>query len=177
MRAADAPPARTGPTRAFPVVLAAAAVVLLVLRVAVTIWAERAPRPGGDLVGWVPFEDAEAVALASGKPVLYDFTAEWCPPCRAMQREVFADPGRARVVEQLFVPVRVLDRMREEGRNPPVVDSLQRAFGVDGFPTLVVRRPGATRFEKTGGYLGTIGTIQWMTRAAAMSRVGAPPGP
>ncbi len=172
----DAARARSGSSRPFPVLLAGAALVLLVLRVGATWWESRSPHAGGDLVHWVPFEDAEVLAVSQGKPVLYDFTADWCPPCQAMKREVFADPQRAQVIERLFVPVRVLDRAREEGRNAPVVDSLQRAFGVQAFPTLVVRVPGATRFEKTDGYLGTMGTLQWMTRAAAMARLGDTPG-
>lgn len=176
MPAADTTPARHGPTRAFPRTLLLIAAALLVARIGTAVWeARRAPESGGDApaaahddrVRWVPAELAVQASHASGRPVLYDFTADWCPPCQLMKRELFADPAHAASLEALVVPVRVLDRMREEGRNAPVVDSLQRAFGIEAFPTLVVARPGSGRFEKLEGFRGAAATLDWVAGAAA----------
>lgn len=176
MPAADPMPARHGPTRPFPRALLLLAAALLVARIGAAVWeARRAPDAGAgapaaahdDRVRWVPAELAVPVSQATGRPVLYDFTADWCPPCRLMQRELFENPAHAASLEALVVPVRVLDRMREEGRNAPVVDSLQRAFGVEAFPTLVVTRPGSGRFEKLEGFRGAAATLDWVASAAA----------
>jgi len=134
----DSPPLRSGSTRARPTALLVAAAVLLVARVATGIYEERHRPHMPDLVHWQPIEGAEAAAHAEGRPVLYDFTAEWCAPCELMQREVFADAESAREIEGSFLPVRVLDRAREEGSNTALVDSLERRFRVNTFPTLVV---------------------------------------
>jgi hypothetical protein len=95
-----------------------------------------------------------------------------------MARDVFADAAAAREIERSFVPVRVLDRSREDGRNVAAVDSVQRRYGVDAFPTLVVAMPGAMRFERTSGYGGRAATLEWLAESATTERQrasGAPP--
>jgi len=148
-------------------VLLVAALALLVIRVAVGIYEEGHPTSVPDLVRWQPIEGAEAASREQKRPVLYDFTAEWCLPCRAMQREVFGDPESAQEIERVFLPVRVLDRMREEGGNAPEVDSLQRRFRVSSFPTLVVVPHGGGDPVVIVGYQGKQSTIQRL-RAAQM---------
>ena len=172
-------PALSGSTRARPTVLLVAAAALMIARVATGIYEERHPTSVPDLVRWQPIEGAEAAAREQKRPVLYDFTAEWCVPCRAMQREVFGDPESAQEIERVFLPVRVLDRMREEGGNAPEVDSLQRRFRVRSFPTLVVVPHGGGDPVVIVGYQGKRSTIQRL-RAAQMEgllpRSIRPPG-
>jgi hypothetical protein len=79
------------------------------------------------------------------------------------------------------VPVRVTDRAREDGRNPPLVDQLQRRFGVQAFPTLVVVAEQGEPIQRSG-YAGKHETLSWLTRSAISvrmrSRLGrTPPGP
>src|SRR5438445_222521 len=139
---------RTGSTRAAPVVLLAVAAFLLIARIGFGIFEHVERPPGADLVRWrAAGALAETEARSSGKPLLYDFSAEWCGPCRTMQDEVFADARMAAKINQVYVPVRVLDRQREEGRNPPPVDDLQRRYRVNAFPTLVVVSPDGARHE------------------------------
>jgi len=160
---------RTGSTRRDPFVLLAIAVILLALRVAFGIQETRqAPVGTGggavvDRVHWRALEAGLAEARTTGKPILYDFTADWCPPCRLIQREIFADPHAAAELNRRFVPVRVLDRMREEGRNAGWVDSLQTRFHVSAFPTLVIVRADGGTPVRIEGYLGrdfTLGRIE-----------------
>lgn len=84
----------------------------------------------GTAVASVTDADFAAEVLASELPVLVEFTADWCPPCRQMA-PVLADlaaewEGRLRVV-QLDVD-----------RNPET----QSAYGVLSMPTFVLFRAG-----------------------------------
>ena len=170
MPPADAARTGTGSTRRRPTLLLIVAAALLVARVAIGVYEERHPPSLPDLVRWQAIEGAEARAHAEGRPVLYDFTAEWCPPCQLMQRELFADAAAAREIERSFVPVRVLDRVREEGRNAANVDSLQARFRVTSFPTLVVVPPTGDPVVIVG-YEGAGPTIQRLRAAMFESMV------
>lgn len=175
---ASQPPRRLeGSTRSVPRALLVLAGALLVARVATGIYEERHPPAAHDLVKWRPIAAASEEARSTARPLLYDFTAEWCPPCRVMEREVFADESAARTIETSFVPVRVLDRVREEGRNPPDVAALQARFGVTAFPTLVVVSAHGGSPTVIEGYPGKPTLMRRLMEAVLKSRLerGMPP--
>lgn len=136
--------------RALPVWLPVAVAVLIAARVISSRYEVKSPV---DLVRWVPLARAERMAAATGKPVFYEFSADWCGPCHVLEDEVFRDPQLAAVINQKFIPVQVVDRAREDGRNKPEVARLESQFAVRAFPTVVVARAGGEPM-KVEGYGG-----------------------
>lgn len=126
---------------------------------------------GVGLVRWTNAAEAAQAARASGKPILYDFTAEWCGPCHALDGEGWTDARIAGFVNESFVPARVMDRVREEGKNPGWMDALQQSYGVNAFPTLVVAAPDGRELAKTQGYAGKQRLLNFLQGARAK-----PPG-
>ncbi len=118
-------------------------------------------------VRWTSLADAEAEAKRTGKPVLYDFNADWCPPCQAMKHQMFENPADARAIEAVVVPVSVVDRYKENGANPPEIEALQQRFQIYAFPTLIVLSPTTGRFVKREGFDGAASTREWIAQAAA----------
>jgi thiol:disulfide interchange protein len=138
--------------RALPIALLVAALVLIAARVAIPLLKSDAPKSAGG-IQWLTPAEGLRLAAASNKPILFDFTADWCQPCHVLDAEVFANPAIAREISERFIPIRVVDRRQEEGRNAPEVDQLQQRFGVRGFPTVVFadRAGERARMEGFGG--------------------------
>lgn len=114
-----------------------------------------APTSGGSedpqLISWLTPEELAAMP-SQKKPLLFDFTASWCRPCQLLEKEIFRDRHLARFINQKFVPVRVVDRAREEGVNPETVAKLKKLYGVSSFPTLIVTDGRGIPLVRTSGY-------------------------
>lgn len=135
--------------RHVPLALFAVAAILLVARFVVPEMKESRPRTTG-LVKWVTAEEGMALARTSNRPLLLDFTADWCQPCHELDAQVFSDPRIAQQINERFIPVRIVDRQREEGRNTPLVAELERRFNVRAFPTVIVADARGERARMEG---------------------------
>ncbi|GEM_PF-5247962 len=157
------------PNRRNPRTLLKTLIPLLVLSLSVggSLWAGAASPSG---VKWVSLTHAVKTARLTGKPLMYDFSAEWCGPCQMLARAVFEDEKAAKFINDHYVPVRVIDRYREDGQNSPAVQALQRRFQLTGFPTLAIETADRKRQDMIVGFLGYDGTMDFLRQFVKQAR-------
>jgi len=134
-----------------PIWLPIAVVILILARI--VSW--NAPvKNDADLVHWMDIDQAVAASARSHRPILYEFSAEWCGPCHLLEREVFMDAGLAAKINGHYIAVKVIDRQREDGRNAGNVQQLMDRYSVNAFPTVVIAAQDGSVRGRTVGYPG-----------------------
>ena len=130
----DVSAARAHSQRHVPVMLFVLAIALGGARVA-SHYLEPAPSKT-TAVQWISLDALKD--RRTDRPILFLFTAEWSAPARALDGEALSAPDIAGTINERFLPVRIVDRQREDGRNAPRVEELERHFSVSEFPTIVI---------------------------------------
>ncbi len=87
---------------------------------------------------WRPYSDQLLKeAVARKKPIVIDFSAAWCAPCRELDEVTFRDPEIVRRSKKDFILIKV-DLTR---KGNPVYERLLKRFDVRGVPTVVFIDP------------------------------------
>ena len=88
----------------------------------------------GPSVNWHRYSDRLlADSVEKKKPVIIDFYADWCAPCRELDQITFHQPDIVKLSQDDFVMVKV-DLTGQDGHN---YDRLLSAYNVKGVPTVV----------------------------------------
>jgi thioredoxin 1 len=94
--------------------------------------------------------DFNAEVLGANEPVLVDFWAEWCPPCKAM------DPILDQLAEELRGKVKIVKLDVET--NPSTVVT----YNVRAMPTLMVFKDGSPVDIKVGAGQSRVQLTKWL---------------
>ncbi len=107
------------------------------------------PRAKVKPVDFQPFDPVQlGDATAKRRPVLVDFAADWCIPCREMDHSTFVDPAVVKEAQR-FVRMRA-DLTAQDDKNA----AIRSKFNIQGVPTTVlIDSNGQIKHQKVG-YIG-----------------------
>jgi thiol:disulfide interchange protein len=97
-------------------------------------------------VAW-RYDRAVAVAEAKqlGKPAIIDFGGEFCPPCKQLEVEVFAQPDVNREIAERFVPVKYWLEGTDEDYDA------QEEWDAEVLPTVIILNSDGTEAARFRG--------------------------
>ncbi len=158
-------PNRSGSTTALPIPLLVATVLALVFRFGVGAYEKVHPPIASDPVAWYPARALPEDAPLSGRLYLYNFTSEHAGPSKQMNQALATNRDLIGMLRASFVPVRVTDRVHEDGKNSTVVTALLKKYQVHGYPTLVVALPDGTPVKHDSGFRSALATMRFLEDA------------
>ncbi len=109
--------------------------------VAIAIWLIR-PVGTAQAIAWEPVEQWTAGARAGERPVLLEFGAEWCIPCREMETTTYAHPDVVREADRFRM---VKADITEE---TAATSALTQAYAVKGVPTVILFSPSGGEHQR-----------------------------
>jgi len=89
-------------------------------------------------------QQASAVARITDKPMMIEFWADWCAPCKIMENEVYSDARVATALKEKMVAVRIHFDLQKD---------LVRQYNVEAIPNIIFTDSWGTEFVRHRGII------------------------
>ncbi|HJX33663.1 MAG TPA: cytochrome c biogenesis protein CcdA [Desulfatiglandales bacterium] len=92
----------------------------------------------GEGIKWIPFnQEVLSSGLKAKKPIMFEIFADWCLPCRAMEKRAFKDP------EVVSISKDILCVRMDLTRKQSFQEEIMKRYHIRGVPTIIfINREG-----------------------------------
>jgi thiol:disulfide interchange protein DsbD len=98
-------------------------------------------------IAWSPYsEERLAEATAAGRPVFIDSFADWCIPCKEIDRLTFSRPDVIAASREFVMLKADLTSNKDAG-----VKAFYKKYGIKGVPTFIFIKPDGSEIEELRG--------------------------
>ena len=112
--------------------------------------------PSRSAVQWVPYETAFQRAKAENKLVYVDVYAEWCGPCKLMDRTTFINDEVIEILRDKFIATRVnIDDEKIGSR-------VKEQFNISAMPTALMLSSETVEMKRTVGFMDAEHLMDWL---------------
>ncbi|MBU0713441.1 thioredoxin family protein [bacterium] len=118
--------------------------IIVIAAIILGTWFLKPNSTSAEEMAWQPYqEDIYSTAIKSGKPIIIDFYADWCIPCKEMDKITFTDPGVIKLSDQFN-----LLKVDLTSAASPEVIRLKDQFDIKGVPSILfIDKKGNEIFE------------------------------
>ena len=113
------------------------------------------------------WEQAAQASRKTHRPILIDFTADWCQPCQIMITQVFPDPAVAELLKSRYVLLRA-DVTHNDSPGVP----LAMQYQLQGLPTLLIVDDQGKVLASLVGLPQVSQLVSWLEAHAALTPGG-----
>jgi thiol-disulfide isomerase/thioredoxin len=122
----------------------------------------------GTSLNWLTLAEAGAEAERQEKPIFVDVYADWCGPCKQMERTVFPTDSVRDLLTGRFVLAKI------NGDDPVTGDSLKKQFGIRAYPTYIVLSPAGKERKRRVGFVNATNLVAWLADSAGVQILSWP---
>jgi thiol-disulfide isomerase/thioredoxin len=129
----------------------------IVAAICLTVAAVMEYWPSANALEWLDIEHAQTIAMSQKRPVLVDVYAEWCGPCKNMEKNVFPDDSVQLILKSRYVLAKI------NGDDPALGDTLRKQFHIKAYPTYIVLTPAGRERKRHVGFYPRSPFIEWLS--------------
>lgn len=115
---------------------------------------------------WIEASQFDRRKLTDNQLVLYYFTAQWCSPCKTLEKTTLSNPDVGNEINEYFVPVRVED---PDDKMPAAeklsTRKLESKYDVSTFPYMLATLSDGTAISYKTGYCSAHSMLSFLQDA------------
>ena len=112
--------------------------------------------PTTNTVQWIPYETAFQKARQENKYIYVDVYAEWCDPCKLMDKTTFVNDTVLTLLHNNFIATRINIDDEKIGAK------VKEKFNIPSIPTSLILNADTLEVNRTVGYVRSHRFIAWL---------------